>query len=149
VNRIARLTEPYAPLARRVLPIAALVTLAVIALQFLFAGAMFFGADFGPDGRDAHFWTGGVIHALLGLLLALALVGRQPRAALAINAGLFLIASTMMALPRAGSAEVQAFHPVGAVLVAWLTYEVYRRSRAMEAHVAAESPEAPAVVTPD
>jgi hypothetical protein len=149
VNRLARLTAPYASLARRVLPIAALVTLVVITAQFLFAGAMFFGADFGFEGRDAHFWTGGVIHALLGLLLFAALVGRQPRTALAINAVLFLIATTMMALPRASSAEVQAFHPVGAVLVAWLTYEVYRRSRAVQAEALAEAPEMSAVATPN
>jgi hypothetical protein len=139
VNRIASMTEPFAPLARRVLPVAALVTMSAIALQFVFAGVMVFGADFGFDGRDAHFWFGGVVHALLGLLLAAALVGRQPRTAIAINAVLFGVATAMMALPRA-SAEVSAFHPLGAVLVAWLTYEVYRRARAVEAEPAYDAP---------
>ncbi len=140
MNRIARLTEPYAPLARRILPLAALVTLFAIGLQFLFAGIMVFAADYGFDGRDAHFWFGGVVHALLGLLLAAALVGRQPRQTLIISAVLFLIATAMMALPRADANEIAAFHPLGAVLVAWLTYDVYRRARAMAAATAADAP---------
>jgi hypothetical protein len=145
VNRLARLTAPYAPLARRVLPVAAAVTLVAIGVQFLFAGIMVFAADYGFDGRDAHFWFGGVVHALLGLLLALALVGRQPRTALAINAVLFVIASGMMALPRSDNNEIAAFHPVGAVLVAWLTYEVFRRSRVVQAEAVTEAPETSAV----
>jgi hypothetical protein len=130
-----------------VLPLAALVTLVAIGLQFVFAGIGVFGASIvGISGFDAHYVLGGVIHALFGLLLAAALVGRQPRSALGINAALFVIASVMMALPRASEADLRAFHPLGALLVFWLTYVVYQRGRAVErATVAEEAPEARAV----
>lgn len=130
---LARLTEPYAPLARRLLPLAALVTLAAIAVQFLFAGVMVFAGEvFGIQGRDAHFWFGGVVHALLGLLLALSLVGRFPRSLIIVNGALFLVATAMMALPNDNfgfGPEARAFHPVGAFFVAVLTYVVYDRAR--------------------
>ncbi len=151
MNRIARLTEPYAPLARRLLPLAALATLAAVAIQFLFAGVMVFAGEvLGIEGRDAHFWFGGVVHALLGLLLALSLVGRFPRALIAVNGVLFLVATAMMALPNDNfgfAPEVRAFHPFGAFFVAVLTYVVYDRARtavradeAVEASPVAASP---------
>lgn len=131
LDRLARLTEPFAPLARRLLPIAALVTLVAIGIQFLLAGIGVFGASLlGIEGFDAHFWFGGAVHALLGLLLALSLVGRFPRGLIAWNAGLFVVASAMMGLPRFSEQNIAAFHPLGAFLVAVLTYVVYDRARA-------------------
>jgi hypothetical protein len=130
-GRVKEWTLPFAPLARKVLPLAALATLVAIGLQFVFAGIGVFGASIlGISGFDAHKILAGVIHALLGLLLAAALVGRQPRAAIAVNAILFAVATVMMALPLASNADVRALHPVGALLVFWLTYLVYQRSRA-------------------
>ncbi|MBD0330007.1 MAG: hypothetical protein ICV64_07885 [Thermoleophilia bacterium] len=148
MNRVARLTEPYAPLARRLLPIAGLVTLVAIAIQFLLAGVgVFAGEAAGINGWDAHFWFGGAVHALLGLMLALSLVGRFPRSLMALNAVLFLVATGMMALPRAqgSSPELAAFHPLGAFLVAILAYAVWDRSRAAVA--ADEALEAPPLPT--
>lgn len=138
-RRVQEWTLPFAPLARKVLPLAALATLIAIGLQFVFAGIGVFGASIlGISGFDAHKILAGVIHALLGLLLAAALVGRQPRAAIAINAILFVVASVMMALPLATNADVKALHPVGALIVFWLSYVVYQRSRTFqEASVAA------------
>ena len=138
-RRVQEWTLPFAPLARKVLPLAALATLIAIGLQFVFAGIGVFGASIlGITGFDAHKILAGVIHALLGLLLAAALVGRQPRAAIGINAILFAVATVMMALPLASNADVKALHPVGALLVFWLTYVVYQRSRAhQEASVTA------------
>jgi hypothetical protein len=138
-RRVQEWTLPYAPLARKALPLAALATLIAIGLQFVFAGIGVFGASIlGISGFDAHKILAGVIHALLGLLLAAALVGRQPRAAIGINAILFVVATVMMALPLATNADVKALHPVGALIVFWLTYVVYQRSRAFqEASVAA------------
>jgi hypothetical protein len=138
-RRVQEWTLPFAPLARKVLPLAALATLFAIGLQFVFAGIGVFGASIlGITGFDAHKVLAGVIHALLGLLLAAALVGRQPRGAIAVNAILFAVATVMMALPLASNADVKALHPVGALLVFWLTYVVYQRSRAhQEASVTA------------
>jgi hypothetical protein len=51
----------------------------------------------------------------------------------------------MATLPRASDEAIAAFHPLGALLVFWLTYVVYQHAR--EAELAgAETPEAaPAV----
>jgi hypothetical protein len=141
-RRLFDLTLPFAPLARRVLPFAALVTMVAIGLQFLFAGIGVFGASIaGISGFDAHFWMGGVIHALIGLLLAAAIVGRQPRAMIGLTAGLFVVATVMMALPRLSNVELKAFHPVGALFVAWLTYTVFQRATAAQRAESAEVPE--------
>jgi hypothetical protein len=149
-RRVQEWTLPYAPLARKVLPLAALATLIAIGLQFVFAGIGVFGASIlGITGFDAHKILGGVIHALLGLLLAAAIVGRQPRAAIVINAILFVVASVMMALPLATNADLKALHPVGALIVFWLTYVVYQRSLAVQRAAATEAAEAaPVPVTP-
>src|SRR5215218_3091391 len=134
VNRIAQWTEPYAALARRVLLWAALATLVAIGLQFVFAGIGVFGASIlGIEGFDAHRVLGAVIHALTGLLLAAALVGRLPRRTMGISAALFVVTSVMATLPRAGDADIKAFHPLGALLVFWLTYVVYQHARTAEA----------------
>ena len=147
-RRVQEWTLPFAPLARKVLPLAALVTLILIGLQFVFAGIGVFGADLvGISGFDAHKILAGVLHALLGLLLAVALVGRQPRADIGINAALFAIASVMMALPLASNADVKALHPVGALLVFWLTYVVYQRSRALQQAPVAAPEAAPVPAT--
>ncbi len=147
MNRIARWTEPYAPLARRVLPLAALATLVAIGLQFVFAGIGVFGASIaGIDGFDAHKVMGGVIHALVGLLLAAALVGRQPRRTIWISGALFVVMTVMATLPRASDADIKAFHPLGALLVFWLTYVVYQRALASEP-AEAKAPEAAPVIT--
>jgi hypothetical protein len=139
-RRLFALTLPYAPLARRLLPLAALATLLGIGLQFVFAGMGVFGATFaGVRGFDFHFWMGGVIHALLGLVLALAIVGRQPRALIAINGALFAVATVMMGLPRLTTVELRAMHPLGALFVFWLTYVVYQRARAAQFATASES----------
>jgi hypothetical protein len=149
VNRIARWTEPHAPLARRMLPWAALATLIAIGLQFVLAGIGVFGASIaGIDGFDAHRVMGGVIHALTGVLLAAALVGRQPRRTIWISVALFIVMTVMATLPRASDADIQAFHPLGALLVFWLTYVVYQRALVTE-RAEAGVPEAAAVVTPD
>ncbi len=147
-RRVQEWTLRYAPLARRVLPVAALATLIAIGLQFVFAGIGVFGASIlGISGFDAHKILAGLIHALLGLLLAAALVGRQPRAAIAINAILFAVATVMMALPLASNADLKAMHPVGALVVFWLTYVVYQRSLAVQrAAAGAEAPEAAAAI---
>jgi hypothetical protein len=149
-RRLFALTLPFAPLARRVLPLASLVTLVAIGLQFLFAGIGVFGATLGGiRGFDAHFWMGGVIHMLLGLLLAAAIVGRQPRALIAINGALFAVATVMMGLPRLSSLELRAMHPLGALLVFWLTYTVFQRARAAQRAESVAVPEAaPVAVTP-
>jgi len=132
-----------------VLPYAALATLIAIGLQFVFAGIGVFGASIaGVDGFDAHKVLGGVIHALIGVLLAVALVGRQPRRTIWISGGLLAVATVMMALPRASDADIRAFHPLGALLVFWLTYVVYQRALAVET-ATAEVPEAAAVVAPN
>jgi hypothetical protein len=148
-RRLFALTQPFAPLARRLLPVAALVTLIAIGLQFVFAGIGVFGASIGGiSGFDAHFWMGGVIHALLGLLLAAAIVGRQPRAMLALTGGLFAVATVMMVLPRLSNLELRAFHPLGALLVFWLTYTVFQRAAVAQRAESAEAPEAaPAIAT--
>lgn len=155
-RRLFALTLPYAPLARRLLPLAALATLLAIGLQFVFAGMGIFGAVIGGvRGFDAHFWMGGVIHLLLGIVLALAIVGRQPRGALMINGGLFALATMMMGLPRMTSVELRALHPLGALLVFWLAYVVYQRARAAQraeeaaATEASAAPEAPPVAVPN
>src|SRR5215211_5087414 len=124
VNRIARWTEPYAALARRVLLWASLATLVAIGLQFVFAGIGVFGAQRA---------LGAGTHALTGLLLAAALVGRRPRRTMGISAALFVVTSVMATLPRAGDADIKAFHPLGALLVFWLTYVVYQHARTAEA----------------
>jgi hypothetical protein len=149
-RRLFALTLPFAPLARRVLPLAALVTLVAIGLQFLFAGIGVFGASIGGlRGFDAHFWMGGVIHMLLGLLLAAAIVGRYARSMIVVNAALFAVATAMMGLPRLSNADMRALHPLGAVLVAWLAYEVFQRARAAERAESVDVPEAaPVAVTP-
>jgi hypothetical protein len=148
-RRVQEWTLPFAPLARKVLPLAALATLIAIGLQFVFAGIGVFGASIlGISGFDAHKILAGVIHALLGLLLAAALVGRQPRAAIVINAVLFVVASVMMALPLATNADIKALHPVGALIVFWLTYVVYQRSRAVQEAAVAAPEAAPVPVTP-
>jgi hypothetical protein len=145
LNRIVAWTAPYAPLARRILPLASLATLIAIGLQFVFAGIGVFGASIaGIDGFDAHKMMGGVVHALIGLLLAAALVGRLPRRTIWISGALFVVMTVMATLPRASSADIKAFHPLGALVVFWLTYVVYQRSVATEP---AEAPEASAVVT--
>ena len=147
MNRIVRWTAPYAPLARRVLPYAGLATLVAIGLQFVFAGIGVFGASIaGVDGFTAHKMMGAVIHLLVGLLLALALVGRQERRTIWVSGALFVVATVMMALPRATDAGIRAFHPLGALVVFWLTYVVYQRVRVAE-KAEAEVPETAPVIT--
>ncbi len=147
MNRIVAWTAPYAPLARRILPLASLATLIAIGLQFVFAGIGVFGASIlGIDGFDAHKLMGGVVHALTGLLLAAALVGRLPRRTIWLSGALFVVMTVMATLPRASSADIKAFHPLGALIVFWLTYVVYQRSLATEP---AKAPEAAPVVTPN
>jgi hypothetical protein len=147
VNRIVRWTEPYAPLARRVLPLAAMVTLVAIGVQFVFAGIGVFGASIaGIDGFDAHKAMGALIHLLTGLLLAAALVGRLPRRTMWISGALFVVMTVMATLPRASDADIKAFHPLGALLVFWLTYVVYQAALAFKRE---EVPEADAVITPN
>jgi Family of unknown function (DUF6220) len=147
VNRIVAWTEPYAPLARRVLPWAALITLIAIGLQFVFAGIGVFGASIaGIDGFDAHKMLGGVIHALTGLLLAAALVGRLPRRTMWISGALFVVMTVMATLPRASDADIKAFHPLGALVVFWLTYVVYQAALAFRP---AEVAESEPVITPN
>jgi len=54
--------------------------------------------------------------------------------------------TVMATLPRASDADIKAFHPLGALLVFWLTYVVYQRALASEP-AEAKAPEAAPVIT--
>src|SRR4051812_15551977 len=94
----------------------AVLTLALVALQFLLAGLGIFGAT----SFDAHRPVGFIfLHATTLLMLIVALVGRMGRPAAMFGAGLLVLIVVQSSLPSLedDAPGIAAFHPLLALVI--------------------------------
>lgn len=96
-----------------------------VVVQFFLAGMGAFGAT----DYEAHRSLGFILGIGSLALLAFAIVGRVPRLVLLLTVLLVGLNVLQIVLANVDVEEIAALHPVNALLLAFVAYELTRRSR--------------------
>ncbi len=97
-----------------------------VVVQFFLAGLYIFGGA----SIESHRVLGFILAAGALLLLILTVVGRLPRRTAVLTVLLLALSVLQSVLVNVDIDEVAALHPVNALIIAFVAYELMQRSRA-------------------
>jgi hypothetical protein len=103
----------------------AVLSLLGVVVQFFLAGLYVFGGT----SLDSHRVLGYVLTATALVMLVVGVLGRLPRGTVLLTVLLLGLNVLQTVLANVEVNEIAAFHPVNALVIAWIAYALVERSR--------------------